>query len=115
MFITLLLSSAKTSVELFRPIGNRIFTKICLKNSHVATDSVLRQVYYVYIDGIYINEAINCSNDKATFPVYTGSAERDLNFTSGGVMKKTIEYTIFNQTGIKTTDNVVIDLLFEME
>ena len=83
-----------------------------LKNSNVMTDSA-REVYYVYIEGLYSDECINSSNGRRTFPVYIGSPV-SLNFNLIGPLKTSYNYMIFDQSGQPTNDNVIIDLFFEL-
>ena len=115
MFITFILDSNSNTVNLARIASNRTFTHMCLKNTHLKTDSVTKEVYYLYIEGLYVDESINCVNTKATIPMYKGLQKRDIKLNPVGVLKPSYEYTIFNQDGTKTSDAVIIDLLFEIE
>lgn len=118
MLLHLKFSSLSQITQLQRWTNERITklkliqTRLTIHNSNLAT----RKVYYLNLNpSLFQDQCISNVSSNYIIPVSEGTSTLNLELTPADTLPKVITYTISDETNVNlTTDNVQIDLLFNV-
>lgn len=112
--LSLNLSSQNNRINLKRTT-NETIKNLYLINSHLTTSSSSKSVYYVKIDNLFDDVIYNNVSGDNAIPIAWGFSQQNIQFQSNQNLQPSYNYTIYNEDGTKTLDNVTINLLFRIK